>query len=76
VIGAAIAFAFWRWAMGSPIPPLPGEAIMILLVSQFPQIMDQVTRSWERRKQIENNQLPWAQNQPHKVPEDAASAIV
>lgn len=51
-IGLAIAVAFFRWAFGYQLPELPGSAILLALVPQIPQVVDQLTRSFERRSQI------------------------
>lgn len=68
-IGAAVAFAFWRWAMGEPIQELPGTAILLALVPQIPQAIDQITRHLERQHQIAFGQLPWQSSpNPHGGP--------
>jgi hypothetical protein len=51
-MGAAVAFAFWRWAMGATIPDLPGSAILLALVPQIPQVVDQITRTFEKQAKV------------------------
>ena len=68
-IGSAVAFAFWRWAMGSPIPELPGSAILLALVPQVPQVVDQITRHLQRAQEISFGQTPYqASPNPHGGP--------
>lgn len=68
-IGGAVAFAFWRWAMGSPIPELPGSAILLAFVPQIPQIVDQITRHLQRGQEIAFGQTPYQSSpNPHGGP--------
>lgn len=68
-IGAAVAFAFWRWAFGEPIQDLPGSAIMLALVPQIPQVVDQITRHFQRVQEISFGQTPYQSSpNPHGGP--------
>lgn len=52
-IGLLILVAMAQWAVFlKPLPPLPGETLLLLLIPQVPQVVDQITRSAERRSVI------------------------
>lgn len=69
LIGLAIAVAFWFWAVtGRPFPPLPGEAIILVMAAQIPQWIDQVTRHLQRNTELRLNNIPYGVN-PHGGPD-------
>lgn len=59
IIGLSIAGAFVQWGFfGVEMKPLPGEALLMAMIPQVPQVADQITRSIERLKQISYAQYP------------------
>ena len=66
LVGSAIALKFWLWAIfNTPMAELPGQAILLALIPQVPQIVDQITRSVERVRQISTGREPYAVVQPN-----------
>ena len=52
-IGLGVSWAFLAWGVGGrEFPSIPGEAILIPLVTQVPQVVDQITRYLQRRQEI------------------------
>lgn len=69
VIGLSIGYAFAMWAvLGREFPHLPGEALLLPLMTQGPQIVDQVTRHFQRVTEIKMNNIPYGVN-PHGGPD-------
>lgn len=68
-IGLGVAVAMWRWAFGAQLHELPGTAVVVAFAPMIPQVMDQFTRSLERRAQIGFGQHSAGQSpNPHGGP--------
>lgn len=54
-ISLAVAVAMWRWAFGSPFPPIPGEGLLIAAFPYLQSMFDNFVRSNETRSRIHSN---------------------
>ena len=70
LIGLSIAAAFLFWAFaGREFPRLPGEALLLPLMTQGPQIVDQITRYLQRVVEIKTNSVPYGVPNIHGGPD-------
>lgn len=50
LVGLAIAWQFWAWALWNrPPADMPMQVLLLALIPQIPQVVDQITRTFEKQ---------------------------